>query len=297
MKLQHLKYFVAVAEEGHFGRAAERLGIGQPPLSLQIQRLEKELDTRLFRRLSRGVELTEAGELLLGHALYILNYIHNAVDDVTRLKRGEIGQLSIGFAGGTYFNPEVTSLIHRFRSAHHCVSLKSALGNTPELIDKLLQGTVDAAFVRPPTDKIANIMFTPVIEEEMLLALPDTHRLAVSGKPIALSELADEPFVMCDRDIGSGLFDTIFRACNQAGFVPHIEQNAPQVGAIVPMVGAGFGISLVPSSLRQIQTQGVVFMPIKEEVPRIAVVLATRYRDPSPALKNFIASVEKKAAI
>jgi DNA-binding transcriptional LysR family regulator len=288
MKLQHLRYFVTVAEEGHFGRAAERLGIGQPPLSLQIQRLEKELDIRLFRRRSRGVELTEAGELLLGHALYILKYMQNAVADVQRLKRGECGELNIGFAGGTYFSPEVTGVIHRFRTAYEGIRLKSALGNTPELMEKLQSGTVDAAFIRPAEEPGLNIEFTPVLCENMIVALPANHPLAVKNLPVNLSDLSEESFVMCDREIGRGLFDAIVAACHQAGFSPRLEQNAPQVGAIVPMVAAGFGISLVPASLRQIQSKNVKFLPLNGEVPQVRVVLATRYRDPSPALQNFV---------
>ncbi|WP_205954839.1 LysR family transcriptional regulator [Pantoea stewartii] len=293
MKLQHLKYFIAVAEEQHFGRAAEKLGMGQPPLSLQIQSLEKELDVRLFRRRSRGVELTDAGKLLLRHAMFITNYVESTLSDMRRFRRGESGELNVGFAGGTYFNPEITASIHEFRQTHPGVILKSALGNTPELMEKLLKGTVDAAFVRPQNENVTQIEFTPVVKEEMLMALPTSHPLARSKSEVDLIKFADDPFIVCDRKIGIGLYETIISACNRAGFIPHMDQNAPQVAAIIPMVAAGFGVSLVPASLLQIQTPGVKFLKVKGETPTISVALATRCRDPSPALHSFIRTLKR----
>src|ERR1700758_4789189 len=152
MELRHLKYFVVVAEELHFTRAAERLGIGQPPLSLQIRRLEREIGATLFRRLWRGVELAEAGGLLLDNARHILALVDRTCADVQKLSRGDIGQLRVGFAGATYFQPLVPAIIREYRIQRPDVVLSPEQSNTPSLVEGLVEGRVDAAFIRPPIE-------------------------------------------------------------------------------------------------------------------------------------------------
>ena len=292
MKISYLKYFKAVADERHFGRAAEKLNIGQPPLSLQIQRFEEELGVKLFHRRSRGVELTEAGDALLVHARYILDYVENAKSDIQRVSRGEKGILHVGFAGGTYFHGLVTEIFHDFREKYPDIKVITALGNTPELINKISEGTVDAAFIRPSIEAMDNIEVIAITEESLVVALHKSDPMASNEVNISLKSLSQSPFILCERSLGAGLFDTVISACKIAGFNPIIEQNAPQIAAIIPMVGAGFGVSLIPSSLRQIQSEGVIFLKVKEEIPNILIGLATRKNDTSSIVKNFKTSIK-----
>jgi DNA-binding transcriptional LysR family regulator len=295
MELRHLRYFVVVAEERHFTRAAERLGIGQPPLSLQIQRLEREIGAQLFRRLSRGVELTEAGMLLLDNARQILALVERTRTDVQRLSRGEIGHLRMGFAGATYFQPLVPALIREYRGRHPDVVLSPEQSNTPSLVEGLQQGRIDVAFIRPPIMSADEVEVELLVREDMVVALPHTHPLAQSGASVSLSALAAETFILFPRMIGAGLYDAITHACQRAGFIPRLGQEAPQITSIVPMVGAGFGISIVPRSTSQIQTDEVVYLPIAGEAPKAPISLAWRRHDPSPVVRSFLAVARQMA--
>ena len=295
MELRHLRYFVVVAEELHFTRAAERLGIGQPPLSLQIQRLEREIGAQLLRRLSRGVELTEAGALLLESARQILGLVDRTCADVQRLSRGEIGHLRVGFAGATYFQPLVPALIREYRSRHPDVVLSPEQSNTPALVDGLLAGRVDAAFIRPPIVSATELEVELLVKEDMVVVLPHTHPLAQSGASVPLSALAAETFILFPRAIGAGLYDAITSACQRAGFMPRLGQEAPQIMSIVPMVGAGFGVSIVPRSTSQIRTDEVVCLPIAGDSPKAPISLAWRRNDPSPVVRRFLAVARQMA--
>jgi DNA-binding transcriptional LysR family regulator len=295
MEFRHLRYFVVVAEERHFTRAAERLGIGQPPLSLQIQRLEREMGAQLFRRLSRGVELTEAGVLLLDNARQILALLERTRTDVQRLSRGEIGHLRLGFAGATYFQPLVPAVIREYRSRHPDVVLSQEQSNTPSLVDGLLQGRVDAAFIRPPIESADEVEVELLVTEDMVVVLPHTHPLARSGASVSLSALAAETFILFPRTIGAGLYDAVTTACQRAGFIPRLGQEAPQITSIVPMVGAGFGVSIVPRSTSQIRMDEVVYLPIAGDAPKAPISLAWRRHDPSPVVRHFLAVARKMA--
>ncbi|MGA3250213.1 MAG: LysR substrate-binding domain-containing protein [Paraburkholderia sp.] len=295
MELRHLRYFVMMAEELHFTRAAERLGIGQPPLSLQIQQLEREIGAQLFRRLSRGVELTEAGVLFLENARQILAHVDRALADVKRQARGELGQLRVGFAGATYFQPLVPGIIREYRSRYPDVALLPEQSNTPSLVEGLLEGRVDTAFIRPPIESADELEVELLLKEEMVVALPHTHPLARAGATIPLSALAAETFILFPRAIGVGLYDAVTSVCQRAGFIPRLGQEAPQIISTVAMVGAGFGVSLVPSSTSQFRTDGVVFLPIAGDAPEAPISLAWRRHDPSPAVCHFLTIARRMA--
>jgi DNA-binding transcriptional LysR family regulator len=181
MDLRHLRYFVAVAEERHFTRAAERLGIKQPPLSLQIKQLEQELRTPLFRRLTRGVELTEPGTLLLDEARQILEQVERTKANVRNRARGETGQIRVGFAGVTYFHPRVPRLIQAYRERYPGVLLSSAEGYMPDLVKAVQTGSVDVAFVRLPLEHNEAIAIHPLVDETMRIVLPSYHPQARSS--------------------------------------------------------------------------------------------------------------------
>jgi DNA-binding transcriptional LysR family regulator len=295
MELRHLRYFVVVAEERHFTRAAERLGIGQPPLSLQIQRLEREIGATLFRRLSRGVELTEAGALLLHNARQILALVDRTLTDVQRLSRGEIGHVRLGFAGATYLQPLVPAIIREYRRRHPDVVLSPEQSNTPALLEGLLEGRIDAAFIRPPIQSTDELDLKLLVTEDMVVVLPHTHPLAHSGASVSLSALASETFILFPRTIGAGLYDAIMTACQRAGFIPKLGQDAPQITSIVPLVGAGFGISIVPRSTSQIQTGEVVYLAIAGGAPSAPISIAWRRHDPSPVVHRFLAVAQQMA--
>ena len=288
MDLRHLRYFVAVAEERHFTRAAERVGIRQPPLSLQIRQLEEELGTPLFRRLSRGVELTDTGELLLDEARRILEQVERAKANVQSCARGDTGRLNVGFAGATYFQPRVPEVIQSFRALYPNVLLSPEQSNTPHLVDCLRSGSVDVAFVRPPVGDCEGIAVQPVAEEPMRIVLPAQHALAKESA-IPLNALAGENLILFPRTIGPGLYDIIISSCQQAGFSPVLGQEAPQIPSIVYLVAAGFGVSVIPQSIEQIRADGVAYLPIEGEVPIAPIGIAFRKDDRRAAVRNFVA--------
>src|SRR5436190_8347639 len=206
MELRHLRYFVAVAEEGHITRAAERLGIQQPPLSQQIRALEAELEVQLFRRKPRGVELTQAGEALLAEARGILDRVEHAAAAARRTGRGDAGRIGLGFTSSASFHPFVPRIIREFREASPLVSLSLEEAGTGELVDGLLAERIDAAFVRSPIGTAVELQIHSILKEEMVVALPAGHRL-VAGATAArlpLVALVAEIFILYRRPLGPG---------------------------------------------------------------------------------------------
>jgi DNA-binding transcriptional LysR family regulator len=297
MELRHLRYFIAVAEEGHITRAAERLGMQQPPLSQQIRALERELDVQLLRRLPRGVELTEAGHALLTDARAILAHIDHAFTTTRRTARGELGRLVVGFTSSAPFHPFVPRVIRAFRDGAPDIALTLEEGGTIELIDDLRHERVDAAFIRTHVTDPAGLTVDPLLEEAMLLALPATHALAAGGADgIPLAALAAETFVVYRRHSGPGLYDAIIAACHAAGFSPQISQEAPRIVSTLNLVAAGLGIALVPASLRRMQMDGVAYRTLQGmPQPRAPLLLATRRADTSAVVRRFIDLVRQTA--
>jgi DNA-binding transcriptional LysR family regulator len=287
MELRHLRYFTAVAEELHFTRAAARLGIRQPPLSAQIRQLEREMGTPLLRRLTRGVELTDAGRLLLDQARAILQQVEQAKADVQRCIRGETGHLHVGFASATYFPAVVAAIFRDFTQRYPGVTISPEQSTSPSLADGLRAGRIDMALIRPPVSGTDGLALDLLVEEDMLVALPAAHALA-RRKAVPLDALAAETFILFPRAAGPGLYDLVISACRAAGFSPRIGPEAPQIVASVAMVAAGFGIALVPRSVGQIQIEGTVYRPIAGEAPRAPIMLAHRRDDRSPAVRSFV---------
>jgi len=292
MELRHLRYFVAVAEELHFTRAAERLGIKQPPLSSQIRQLEHEMGAPLFHRLTRGVELTEAGALLLIEARQILDQVEQTKAGVQSRARGETGHIHLGFAGATYFQPLVPAVIRAYREHYPSVVLSPEQSNTPQLVAGLRSGEIDIAFVRPPISDDEGLAIEPLVEEPMLIVLPASHPRA-GDHSMPLEALARETLILFPRAIGPGLYDAVIASCQRAGFSPKLGQEAPQISAIVHMVAAGFGVSIVPQSIKQIHAEGIVFLGIDGDAPRTPISLAYRQDDHSTVVRNFVALVRR----
>jgi DNA-binding transcriptional LysR family regulator len=295
MELRHLRYFVAVAEEKHFTRAAARLGIGQPPLSQQIQQLERELGTALFLRLSRGIELTEAGQQFLIDSREVLAGAARAADRTRLLGRGETGTVTVGFTASAVFHPALARALRAYRDEYPKVHVALREGNTGGLVESMRRGEVDVAFLRPPFMLDADYDSARIVDEAMLAALPADHPLC-RRKWLRVQDLRDEAFVLFPRPVGSGLYDAIYAACQRAGFRPRIGQEAPQMASIVSLVAAGFGISLVPESMRHIHTEGIRYLPLRGDAPRAMLDLAYRRHHPSQAARNAVAVMTRASA-
>jgi len=299
MELRHLRYFVAVAEEQHVTRAAERLGMQQPPLSQQIRILERELDVQLFRRLPRGVALTAAGVAFLADARAILAQLDHAVATAKRTARGEQGRIAVGFTSSAPFNPFVPRVIRVYREAFPLVALTLEEGGTTELIEGLRNERIDAAFIRTPIADREGLVVQILLEEPMVLALPRGHVLARkkgASKALSLAAVAGEIFVIYRRPSGPGLHDVIVSACNAAGFSPRIGQEAPRIGSTLNLVAAGLGISLVPESLQLMRMDGVVFRRLAGTVqPKAPLYFAARRTEASVAVREFGELVRRSA--
>ena len=299
MELRHLRYFVAVAEEGHVTRAAERLGIQQPPLSQQIRALETELDVQLFRRKPRGVELTQAGEALLAEARGILDRVEHATAAARRTARGEAGRIGLGFSSSASFHPLVPRVIRAFREAHPLVALSLEEGGTAELVEGLRAERIDAAFVRSPIGPAAELTVHSVLEEEMVAALPAGHRLAgnAAASRMPLADLAAETFILYRRPLGPGLYDAIIAACQRAGYSPQIGQEAPRMLSTLSLVAAGLGVTLIPASMQRLRVNGVACRRLDSDAGLIAPLnLACRRDESAAATLRFIALVRRTAA-
>jgi DNA-binding transcriptional LysR family regulator len=301
MELRHLRYFVAVAEERHITRAAERLGIQQPPLSQQIRALEAELEIQLFRRKPRGVELTQAGQALFAEAQAILQQIDHAVTATRRTARGEAGRIGLGFTSSASFHPLVPQIIRDYRETHPLVALSLEESGTGELVAALTEERLDAAFVRSPISvspggPAEGIAVHSVLEEAMVAALPAGHTLAAgpASRPLALATLAAETFILYRRPLGPGLYDAIIAACQRAGYSPTIGQEAPRMLATLSLVAAGLGVTLVPQSMRRLRVHGVVYRALDSGAGLVAPLnLAHRRGESSAAVQRFIALVRR----
>ena len=297
MELRHLRYFVAVAEEGHVTRAAERLGIQQPPLSQQIQALERELDAQLFRRKPRGVELTPAGRALLDEARAILARTEQAVAATRRAAQGETGRIGIGFTSSASFHPFVPRAIRAFREQYPLVALALEESGTTELVEALRSQAIDAAFVRSPVGESADLTVRPLLEEPMVAALPSGHPLSNAGEPLALAALAGETFILYRRPVGPGLHDAIIAACDRAGFSPQIGQEAPRMLSTLSLVAAGLGVTVVPASMSRLEAEGVAYRRLDPSAQLTAPLnLAYRRNEISAAVRRFVGLVQKSAA-
>lgn len=288
MELRHLRYFVAVAEELNFTRAAKRLRISQPPLSLQIWQLEKEMGTPLLRRQRRGVELTNVGKLLLEEARAILKQVDQTKNDVSWCARGEAGLVNIGAGGGTYFHPLIPAIIREYRMRYPDIVLAPETSNSPLLVARLRAGLIDIAFIWPPIGDSDDLALEPLFDEEVVTIVPLGHALSGAAS-VPLAALAKEPFILPPREVNPGIFNSIISACHRAGFSPKLGPNVPQVVSTVSMVASGLGVSIVPRCISRIKVDGAVYLPIEGDALRAGVSLAYRRDDGSPAVRNFVA--------
>ena len=260
MELRHLRYFIAVATELHFGRAAAKLHIAQPPLSKQIQDLETELGFELFTRTKRSVALTPAGQAFLVEVTQIFQQLDRAIDIGKKTSRGELGQISIGFVGSATYNI-LPVMLQQFRDRYPHVQIELHELTTDRQLVWLREGRIDLGLIRPPIvdrDLSSQVIF----HESLVVALPINHHLAVVDA-IDIRLLATTPFIMFPRKLAPGLYDPIIAICQAAGFSPHVVQECIQMQTIVSLVSANMGVSILPESIQEAQRQGVVYKPIR----------------------------------
>ncbi|HEX2202358.1 MAG TPA: LysR substrate-binding domain-containing protein [Longimicrobium sp.] len=289
--LRHLRYFAAVAEELHFGRAARRLGIAQPPLSQQIQRLEETLGCALFTRRPR-VALTPAGEALLGVARRALAQVAQGLDATRRAGRGEAGTLTVGFAASTMLGV-LPAVLRAYRERFPAVELRLRELSTSAQTEALRDGTIDVGFLREPGPDEA-LVCEPVLREPLVAVLPPGHPLG-GRRSLPLATLAEEPFVHFPREVAPTLHDQVMALCRAAGFAPRVVQVAQEWLTIVGLVESGLGVSLAPASFRRLRWGGVRYVPLSPPGSRTIVALCRARETISPTVDAFFA-VAREAA-
>ena len=284
---RRLRYFVAVAETLHFGRAAQHLRISQPPLSRQIQQLEHEIGAALFRRTRRRVELTDAGAYLLGEARRMLVDAALVAERTRRAATGAVGHLALGFISAVDYSI-LPGLLRAYREAYPGVTLDLRELTSDVQHGELRDLRIDAGMLLEPVDD-PTLATLPLLREPLVAAMSAADPLARRGGAIALHALAARPFIMFPRHNATGLHDTIFDFCRTANFTPRVEQEAVQLQTIVSLVSAGLGVALVPESLTDMRRAGVVYRKLREASPLLTVLLAWRRDNRSASLANFIA--------
>jgi DNA-binding transcriptional LysR family regulator len=285
MELRHLRYFVVLAEELHFGRAALRLAITQPPLSFAIQALEKELDVRLLDRDNKRVSLTPAGKAYLTEARAILDRLGHANDTARSVATGKLGRLDIGFTGSMVYR-EVPRIVSGFFDRHPGIEVTLRELSSTEQIEGLQHGQLHAGFV--------NTQFVPeglaglaLRDDLFVCCLPESHALAGRSE-IDLMELSGDPFIMFVRDISPANYDNVIATCRQAGFEPRTRYAARQWLTIAALVANGLGVSLVPASIRRSGIAGAIFVPIRSARAVSTAYLLWHAESKTPALKYFL---------
>lgn len=285
MELRQLRYFLMVAEILHFGRAAERLHIAQQPLSFQVKQLEKELGVRLFERTTRSVALTPAGTALLAEVQAGLGHIERGVELAQRIARGEDGMIYIGYTGATIYNV-MPPIIRRFRERFPQIEVVLLELDPPILERQILSEDIDIGIVPSIGSKTRGLAYDTVYQEFVVVALPKDHPL-VQRPSISLRELADEPFVMNARSANRELFDEIIAFCHLAGFSPTIVQEAVTMSAMVGLVAAGLGVTLVGSSLSGLWTDEVAYRQLVDPPVTIEVAVVWKKDRQLPWLQEL----------
>jgi DNA-binding transcriptional LysR family regulator len=292
VELRQLRVFLTVASELHFSRAARRLHVSQPALSQQIRALEKTLGAALFDRSSRATELTAAGRVLLDAAPRVLFEAERAQSLVAQAANGAVGLLVVGSVG-TALASITPRILRSMRAAFPDLQLEVSQQDTAAQMVALTEGRMDVGLVRAAAPTAA-VVVEQLVEERLLVALPADHALAGEDEvdPAALSS---EPFVLWPRALGMEFFDIITSYCREHGFSPRIVAEGADIETQLGLVAAGLGVSLQPSYYANLRPPGVVFLPLEGEVPQVALQVAWRRTDRSPAVVHFVEAAQECA--
>ncbi|MCB1889518.1 MAG: LysR family transcriptional regulator [Rhodocyclaceae bacterium] len=288
MELRHLRYFVAVAEELNFRRAAERLHIGQPPLSIQIRALEEEVGAVLLERTKRKVSLTEPGQRFLLRAREILAAARDATDEARRAARGELGVLRVGFTSSLPYASTLPDLLHAYRGRYPEVELQLKEMFTVDQLTAIANGSLDVGLVRYVGGELpAGVLVREIGSDPLCLFLNADHPLA-GRSSVGFTELAGEGFISFPVGVGTGLPDILRGLCRRAGFEPRIVQTAREATTQVALAGAGLGIALLPAPLSCIRLPRVRFVPVSDEGARFGLSVALPAGGGSPLVSAFV---------
>ncbi|QIN79961.1 LysR family transcriptional regulator [Rubrobacter marinus] len=290
MELSHLRYFVAVAEELHFGRAARRMHKTQPALSKQVSRLEKELGIELLHRANRKVRLTDAGRVFFEEACRVLEDVGHATEAARRAAEGEIGALEVGFFSPAIYGilPEI---IKTYRDRFPDVKVTLHEWTSAAQVERLREGKIEVGFMRAPVDD-EELITEHVFHEPVVAALPENHPLA-NWDTIPPEKLANEPFIMVPRRKEPSSFDKYVGICQRVGFSPRVVQEVFEIHAIVGLVATGMGVAFVPASIQVFQRPGVVYRALQDQGAQIGTAIVRRNADPPPVLRMFISILRK----
>jgi DNA-binding transcriptional LysR family regulator len=285
IELRHLRYFVAVAEKLHFGRAALRLHLAQPPLSQQIRKLEEILGYPLFLRTSRAVKLTSAGEVFLERSRRTLRNVQEDMEEARSVGRGEEGFLRVGFIGSAMLTA-VPSMLGRYRRLYPKVNLQLHESYTSAVVQKLLKGELDAGFLRDggETD---GLRVERLFSEPFIAVLPSKHALA-KYKTISPRELGEEPFVFFAPSAGTLAYEKPVSLCEQHGFRPRVVQEAPQWLTIMRLVGAGLGVTIAPACVRQLAAPNVACVNLRGATVKSDIELAYRISEDRAVVEAIV---------
>jgi DNA-binding transcriptional LysR family regulator len=302
MELRHLRYFVAVAEAGHMTRAAERLGIQQPPLSLQIKALEKQLGMVLFHRHPRGVTLSDGGRLFLVEARRILQDMMAMQQRMERVAKGRQGLLAVGFTSSAAAHAFTPEALRACRKSYPDIELALSEDNAADLTEAVAAARLHCGLLRVPVSRPAGIVFETLLREPVVVALPVDHRLArpaTGRKPRTLSvaDLRDEGLILVRRPGAPGLYGNLLALCEEQGFRPRIAAEVPRMMTNLNLVAAGAGVSVVPASMQGAHAHAVVYCPLAESA-RLDAPLTLIYRgaDCTGPTATFVALTRRIAA-
>jgi DNA-binding transcriptional LysR family regulator len=288
MELRHFRYFVAVAEELHFTRAAKRLHMEQPPLSQQIQALEAELGVTLFRRSKRHVALTEAGQRFLINVKRILAETEQAIDEVRRVARGELGELRIGFSTSLPFTSILPRVLRDYRLAYPHVTLTLREMFTVDQFDALQRGHIDIGLIRyRGTEASSDLMLREIRQDPLRLVVNVADPLA-QRDGVALAELKDHGFIVYPRGTGTTLTLVVRQLCLAAGFEPIVAQEAREPMAQIGFVAAGLGIAILPAPFESVKLDDVRYVPILDPGAHLSVSVAVRRGHGSALIDGFL---------
>ena len=292
MELRHLRYFVAVAEERHFGRAAARLHMAQPPLSQQIRSLETELGLVLLRRTTRRVDLTAAGEAYLARARAILADVEEAAAEARRVAEGLVGRVVIGCVGSATYSllPALARTLREELPGLDFAFRGEML--VPDQVAGLLDGSLDLALLRPPVDEAA-LRVTTLRREGLIVVLPEGHPLA-ARKRLRVGDLRDEDLVVHAGQGRSVMHGLVTALCREAGFEPRIRHEVAETSTLVTFVAAGLGVALVPEPVAALGVAGATYRPLVGPSARIDLAVATRADEDAPHLERVLAVLDRQ---
>ena len=291
MELRHLKYFKTVAEELHFGKAAARLNMAQPPLSLQIRKLEEELGVSLFYRTKRHVELTKEGQVFLEKVYLLFKSLDESIETVRMVSRGELGEIVIGFLASSAYDV-LPTIIKHYRKQYPSIHVVLKQQTSAEQLKALQEGTIQIGIISEPIED-ETLNFEIIRRESMVIALPKEHPLASKTSSIDLIELANDPFILIGRKSNQHHYDGVINSCYEAGFSPNIVQETAEMSTVISLVSAGIGVAIVPASIQLLLQNEVIYRDIRNNKFNTVTALVWESKNQSSIVKAFVELVKE----